>query len=149
MSQEMSEGRKAAHHGGIILQVIGGLLFASTFVSSCLSFGDFTNFEGRARNEMGTALAGMALLFVGGFLRTLGSRGLAGSGVVLDPGKAREDLKPYSQMAGGMLRDALDEAKVQFPPTSPAVEVVRVRCRSCNSLNEEDARFCKGCGQAL
>ena len=149
MSQEVSEGRKAAHYGGIVLVVIGGVLFASTFVSGCLHFGDFTNFEGRARTEIGTALVGMAFLFVGGFLQTLGSRGLAGSGVILDPGKAREDLKPYSQMAGGMLRDALDEAKVQLPPAAPAVEVVRVRCRSCNSLNEEDARFCKGCGQAL
>ena len=40
-------------------------------------------------------------------------RGLAGSGVVLDPEKAREDVEPWSRMAGGVVKDALDESGIQ------------------------------------
>jgi rRNA maturation endonuclease Nob1 len=29
------------------------------------------------------------------------------------------------------------------------IEVIRIKCRSCGSLNEEDARFCKGCGAPM
>ena len=50
------------------------------------------------------AIAGMGLLIVGGIVRGIGARGLAGSGVVLDPDKAHEELEPYSRMAGGMVR---------------------------------------------
>lgn len=32
----------------------------------------------------------------------------AGSGVILDPEKAKEELEPFSRMAGGMVKDALD-----------------------------------------
>ena len=38
---------------------------------------------------------------------------MAGSGVMLDPKKAREDLKPYSHMTGGMISDTLDKANLR------------------------------------
>jgi hypothetical protein len=42
----------------------------------------------------------------------IGSRGLAGAGVVLDPQQARKDLEPWSRMAGGMAKDALEAADI-------------------------------------
>ena len=45
----------------------------------------------------------MALVVVGQMMRRVAARGLAGSGVLLDPEQAREDLEPYSRMAGGIV----------------------------------------------
>ena len=44
----------------------------------------------------------------------IAARGLAGSGVVLDPEKARTDVEPWTRMAGGMVGDALDEAGIDL-----------------------------------
>lgn len=92
-------------------------------------------------------IIGVLLVGVGQGVSKVGARGLAGSGVVLDPEQARRDLEPYSRMAGGMLGDALDEAGVK--PTATAGQVVMVRCRACSKLNEEDSRFCQECGQPI
>ena len=51
----------------------------------------------------------------------LGRRGLAGSGAILDPGRARTDLEPWSRMAGGMAKDALDEAGVSLGKSSTSL----------------------------
>ena len=89
----------------------------------------------------------MALLIVGGIVRGIGARGLAGSGVILDPEKAREELEPYSRMAGGMAKDLLEEANINIggEPT----KVIMVKCRSCAELNQESAKFCQECGVKL
>ena len=63
----------------------------------------------------------MALMVIGGVIHRIGARGIAGSGIVLDPEKAREELELSSRMAGGMIKDAL----------------------------EEDSRFCQECGEQL
>jgi len=65
---------------------------------------------------------------------------------VLDPEKAREDLEPYSRMAGGMVKDAMDEAAVKLGGGEPE-KVVMIKCRACGKLNDEDAKFCKECAQ--
>ena len=105
MPRHISDERKTAYYIGMGLQVLGGLLFASTFVTFLMHFGDFTNFEGRAKSEGFRAFGGMALLIIGGIIRGIGAKGLAGSGVLLDPEKARDELEPYSRMAGGMVKD--------------------------------------------
>ncbi len=108
MTGQISEGRKAAYYVGIVLAVTGGLLFLSVFVTAALHFGDFTHFESDARSSM--------------------FRALAGSGVVLDPKKAREDLEPYSRMAGGMVKDALDEADISLG--GKREKVIMIKCRA-------------------
>ena len=148
MSQDISEGRKTAYNLGAVLMVIGGVLFASTFVTFIIHFGDFENFEGQARSSMIRAFGGMALLVAGGIIRGIGARGAAGSGVILDPRKARDDLEPYSRMAGGMLKDALDEADVSLKRPQPE-KVIMIKCAACGKLNEEDSKFCQECGRQL
>lgn len=147
MGRRISPERKAAYYLGTVLSVIGGLLFLSAMVSGIAQFGNFDNFEHNARSAMARVFGGMALLVVGGIVRGVGARGLAGSGVVLDPEKAREELEPYSRMAGGMVKDALDEAGV-VPGAKPE-RVVMIKCAACGKLNEEDSRFCQECGRAL
>ena len=93
------------------------------------------------------AFGGVALMVAGGALSAVGARGLAGSGVVLDPAQARQDLEPYSRMAGGMLKDAADEAGIQLGRHPE--RVVMLKCSSCGKLNDEDAKFCQECGKPL
>ena len=147
MPRHISDERKTAYYVGMGLQVLGGLLFASTFVTFLMHFGDFTNFEDRAKSDGFRAFGGMALLIIGGIIRGIGAKGLAGSGVLLDPEKARGELEPYSRMAGGMVKDAIDEANINLGG-KPAT-VIMVKCRSCGGLNQESSKFCQECGKQL
>lgn len=148
MAPQISEERKTAYYLGGLLMVLGGLLFFSVFITGAMNFGRFDNFAENAQSSMLRALGGMALVIIGGMIRGIGARGLAGSGVVLDPEKARQELEPYSRMAGGMLKDALSEANVSLggKPEKPE-KVVMVKCPACGKLNEEDSKFCQECGK--
>ena len=86
------------------------------------------------------------MIAAGGFMRTVAVRGVAGSGMVLDPKKAREDLSPWSSMAGGIIKDALDETDLV---SEKEKEVIKIRCTACLALNDEDATFCKKCGKKI
>ncbi|MDX6765859.1 MAG: zinc-ribbon domain-containing protein [Candidatus Methylacidiphilales bacterium] len=147
MAQQISEKRQTAFTLGTGLIIVGGLLFASTFISFVARFGDFTNFEARTQSGMFRALGGIGLILVGGWVRGIGARGLAGSGVVLDPAQAREDLEPYSRMAGGMVKDALQETGLGQSKTPETI--IKIKCLSCGALNPEDANFCHKCGKPL
>jgi hypothetical protein len=59
--------------------------------------------------------------------------------------------KLYGRMAGGMLKDDLSEADLTGRPTAPDAPppFVKLRCRACESLNDEDAQFRKKCGAKL
>ena len=84
----------------------------------------------------------------------LGAKGAAGSGIILDPDKAREDLSPYSQAAGKMINDVVSEVdllkggKVDPGQDLPG-QIIRIKCRECGGLNDEDAVYCKACGSKL
>ena len=49
---------------------------------------------------------------------------------------------------GGLIADAVDEAGLGRRD-EPAEPEVRVRCRECRTLNDEDAKFCDNCGAQL
>ena len=145
MTRQISEERKTAYYLGMGLTILGVILFASTFVTFAMHFGDFSNFESNAKSGMIRAFGGMVLMIIGQIIRGIGARGLAGSGVVLDPEKAREELEPYSRMAGGMVSDALDEANVNLG--NKPEKVIMLKCPNCGKLNEEDSKFCQECGK--
>lgn len=147
MKKNVSEERKAFHAIGLIMVVSGLLLFFSVFVSGAMNFGDFTNFEERARSMGLRAVGGMALMMAGGVVAVIASQGLAGSGVVLDPEQARQDLEPHARMAGGVLKDVLDEADINLGGRPE--QVIMIRCTACGRLNEEGSKFCQECGAAV
>jgi hypothetical protein len=147
MTRKISEERKAAYYAGLVLMVIGVLLFVSVFVTGAMHFGDFSDFEAQSRSGMFRALGGMGLMVVGAIVRGIGARGLAGSGAVLDPEQARKDLEPFSRQAGGMLGDALDEAGLKYD--GKPERVVMLKCSACGKLSEEDAKFCRECGAKM
>ena len=147
--RQVSEGRKAVYYVGMGMGVVGLLLFSAPFVTFALSFGQFgPEMFPRMAKAMGLAFFGFGLVFVGGILSRIGLLGPAGAGVILDPERAREDVEPLARMAGGVIGDALDEAHVNLGRTQPE-RVVVVKCRACGQLNDEDAKCCKECGQAL
>lgn len=147
MGRKISPGRKGAYYFGMGLMLLGGIIIASAIVSSIVNFGDFTDFEQRSKSGMFRAVGGAFLLFIGVVIRIIGAGGLAGSGVVLDPEQAREDLEPYTRMAGGMVKDALKEADIDLGGSSE--KVVMIKCRACGKLNEEDSKFCQECGKDI
>jgi hypothetical protein len=150
--KQISPERKGIYYTGMILSGIGLLMFLSTFVTFLANFGDFSNFEARAKSAGFRAFGGMALIMIGGVLAKIGSHGLAGTGIVLDPEKARQDVEPWSRMSGGIVQDALSEVdlvnKLEDRLEGPD-HVVKVRCRECKSLNDETAKFCNQCGSGL
>ncbi|MBC7980427.1 MAG: SHOCT domain-containing protein [Armatimonadetes bacterium] len=112
--RNISPERQGAYTFGMILTIVGLLLFLSTFVSFISHFGDFTDFEGRSKSGMMRAFGGMICMAIGQFIMRVGRSGVAGSGLKLDPQEARRDLEPWSRMSGGMLKDTLDEAGIDL-----------------------------------
>ena len=155
-TKQISPQRKTAYYVGMGLMALGFLLFLSTFVTSFANFGNFDRFEERAQSTGLRALLGMVLMIAGGIVMRIGVAGVAGSGLVLDPEKARKDFEPWNRMAGGMASDALSEVEPvrkivdhitrDQPAAGPAI---KVRCRQCQALNDEAAKFCNQCGAAV
>lgn len=143
----LSSNRQAAYYTGIALQVIGLVVFVSNFFVG-VNRDRIPDLSADAPSPMSgllvRGLVGMALIAAGQFLMRVGKVGLAGAGVILDPQQARKDVEPWSRAAGGMASDALDEIDPKRLPG--AVQVVKVRCRACQQLNDEAAKFCNQCG---
>lgn len=134
------------------MSVIGLLTFLSLFLSFPNPQNGFGNFGNSMQSFLLRGLLGMGLMIAGGALQRAGKQGLAGSGVVLDPEQARRDVEPWSRMTGGMADDALSEvdlAKHLGGGANSGPAVVKVRCRNCQALNDEAARFCDQCGQEI
>ena len=141
MSKEISKNRKTLYYVGNGLTAIGFILFLSVFFVAFLN--PFAMFG--SDNPMANGFIGFILIIIGQFVSNIGARGAAGSGLILDPKQAREDLKPYSTQVGGMINDVLDE--VDKKPEEK--EVVNVRCQSYKTLNYEDEKKKKKCGAIL
>jgi hypothetical protein len=146
--RQVSGERKAIYYVGMGLTLVGFLLFASFFVTILSFFGSFgPDIPSKMGGAAARAFIGFALIVVGGFISRIGLLGAAGSGVILDPERARQDVEPLARMAGGVIGDALDEAHVNLGQAQK--ERVVVKCRACGMHNDEDAKFCKECGQVL
>lgn len=165
---DVSAGRKFLYYGGMALMAVGFVLFISIFFTAIGEMarpgfgpGLGTRFGTVTRPGLGAvdpgaslmlrAVTGMLLVIAGGAMRAVGAKGLAGSGLVLSPKKAREDLEPWARMTGSLVDDALSEVDaLKRPKEAPARQVaVKVRCRECGTLNDETAKFCGECGKRL
>lgn len=151
---KISSERKVTYYIGIGMMVLGFLLFISVFFSAASFMSN--PFAGSGIGAGGgpsftNAVIGMVLIFAGSIVMNIGAKGAAGSGLLLDPEKAREDLKPYSEAAGGMINDAISNIDVvdKIANSKAEKEVIKIRCRSCGSLNDEDAKYCKSCGEEI
>lgn len=120
----------------------------------------FSGIRASAGPNFATPFIGMIMIISGQFVANIGKNGLAGSGVILNPEQAREDLQPYNIAKGQMLSDSLEEVQAIKSITSalsdkttqgenPSVPLIKVRCSSCKSLNDESSKFCNQCGIPL
>jgi hypothetical protein len=146
---KITKERKVTYYIGIGMVGIGFILFISVFFAAA----SFMNnpFGGSGSPSFSNAVIGMVFMIAGSVVMNIGAKGTAGSGLLLDPDKAREDLKPFNEARGGMINDVISniDAIDQITNSKETKEVVKIRCRSCGSLNDEDARFCKACGMEL
>lgn len=144
--------RQTLYYVGMGLSVLGFFSFISVFITGAMNFGNFHNFDGQVRSAAFRAIGGMILMMVGNVLMGIAAKGLAGSGIVLDPEQARKDVEPWSRMTGGVLQDTLSEVDVVnkvVDQLQPGEQQIKVRCRSCKALNDENAKFCDQCGENL
>jgi hypothetical protein len=154
MGKQISEDRKKLYNAGLVMMIVGACLFAVPFLTipiviiAGMIHGDPGGFIILVPIAFVVAFIGFGLIAGGGAMRGVAARGTAGSGLVLDPEKAREDLKPWTGMAGGMVKDVLEEADINLGGSKPQ-QVVMIRCRHCEKLNEEDSKFCQECGEPL
>lgn len=147
MSSKISGERKAIYYIGIVFIVLGVILFMSSFFVKT-----DPGFSMETPSFFKRAVIGMICMIVGSVISAIGRLGAAGSGILLDPEKAREDLKPFSEATGKMINDAIeniDVVKNISQPSKESREVIKIKCRECGELNEEDAKFCKKCGEKL
>jgi len=156
MGRQISPERKGLYTAGLVMQVIGGCLFGLPFIGVIgtmifAASGNDPDFMFVAV-AFGLGFLGFALIGIGGGMRGVAARGVAGSGLVLDPDKARQDLEPWTRMGGGMVKDALDEADINLNNLGGGAQpekVVMIKCRECGKLNEEDSKFCQECGKPI
>lgn len=154
MVKQISEGRRSLYNAGLAVMIAGGCLFALSFLTvPVVMVSSFVSGQpGIPKGIIALplvflgAFVGFVLIAAGGAMRFIAARGTAGSGLMLDPEKAREDLKPWTGMAGGMVKDVLEEADIK---AGGLKQTVMIRCRHCQKLNEEDSKFCQECGKPI
>ena len=149
---KITKKRKVIYYIGIGMTVLGFILFISVFftVANFMS----SPFEGMNSGKVPqfrNLILGMIFMIAGAIVMNVGARGAAGSGLVLDPEKTREDLKPFNEAKGGMINDVISNIDLveNISKAHGEKEVIKIRCRGCGSLNDEDAKFCKGCGKEI
>ncbi|HKL80193.1 MAG TPA: zinc ribbon domain-containing protein [Mobilitalea sp.] len=145
---KISKQRKVTYYIGMGMIVVGVIVFISTF----FTFGDIMNNPAKGFGSFTSKpIIGMILMIAGAAVSKVGARGAAGSGLMLDPDQAREDLKPFNEAKGGMINDVISNIDVldRFTESHDEKEIIKIRCQSCGGLNDEDAKFCKGCGKEI
>ncbi|HXF59054.1 MAG TPA: lipase maturation factor family protein, partial [Candidatus Saccharimonadales bacterium] len=96
MAGEISGQRKTAYYFGLVLMIVGGLLFASTIVTFIVDFGDFRDFAADTKSGMLRAV-----VFAVAFL-SLGAQlpGLVGSGGILPASETLRSVASDPGLAG-------------------------------------------------
>jgi ribosomal protein L40E len=144
---KISKERKITYYIGNGMMVLGLILFISVF----FSFSSAMNKPFSGPPSFSNAIIGIVLIISGAIVSNIGAKGVAGSGLKLDPEEAREDLKPFNEAKGEMINDVISniDAVSHITKSQAPKEIIKVRCRNCNGLNDEDAKFCKSCGSSL
>lgn len=138
--KEIEQWRKTLYYLGMAITGIGILMFLGVFFTMITN--PFNGFNSFPLSFIGIVMSG-----AGQFIMSIGKKGVAGSGLKLDPEEARKDYEPFTRAGGGMIADAYDEFKSET--NSKQEPTIKIKCRNCNALNDEDANFCDNCGEIL
>ncbi|GIW89109.1 MAG: hypothetical protein KatS3mg108_3433 [Isosphaeraceae bacterium] len=153
----IARGRVWAVRAGLIGLMLGALLILGTIVEFALHFGDFHDFEARGQRLALQFVAGFVLIVAGQLSVWLGGTGLASALWHLDPQRVAGPLSGWARLSGRLTDEAFSQMKTvreTFKNASldadvPTEPVTLVRCRSCQSLNDETDQFCGKCGARM
>ncbi|HYY90548.1 MAG TPA: zinc ribbon domain-containing protein [Candidatus Dormibacteraeota bacterium] len=126
---------------GVILLIVGIIMFLSavaTFTSPSPNPFDFAATQARMSSEFVTAAIGMIFLAIGSVALRFGLVRPVTSYLASEASPAIERV---SAAAGLGLKQGLGANPLQSETT------VKVRCRNCGYLENEDATFCGRCGK--
>ena len=135
--------RRALTGVGIVLIIMGIIMFlvaASTFTAPSTNPFDFAATQARMSSEFVTAAIGMILLFIGFVTLRFGLVRPVTSYLASEASPAIERV---SAAAGLGLKEGFGTNPLQSETT------VKVKCRNCGYLENEDATFCGRCGKPL
>lgn len=93
--EDIPAERQLLYYIGMALMGLGALLFFAGFLAGASMFATMTIDLDAPRRMATLSTVAMLLLIAGGLLMRVGRYGAAGSGVILDPRKARQDLRPW------------------------------------------------------
>ena len=95
------------------------------------------------------AIIGMIFIIAGAIVASIGAKVQQVRDSCWIRKRQREDLKPFNEAKGGMINDVISNIDVvdRMTRSDGQREIIKIRCRNCDSLNDEDARFCKSCGK--
>src|SRR5262245_13302893 len=128
---------------GIVLIVIGFVLFLSTFFSAAANFGNFDNFEERGRSMGLRAVGGMTLIIVGGAISAIGG---ARRGAPQTFGGAKNAVRDMVAAVAHGVKDANKVPPIACPYCNTANDPSLAKCQSCGAALATDKR-CPGCGK--
>ena len=103
---KISNKRKTTYYVGLGMIILGIILFLSVFVMFAKMMGE-PDLMFSKQPPFINAVIGIILMIAGGYVTNIGAKGAAGSGLILDPDQAREDLRPFNEAKGGMISDVL------------------------------------------
>ncbi len=148
--RNVSEKRKKIYQIGMAISAIGVLMFIAVFFIN-LPVDDSIRFRRNSRIMEILAPLGIIMIIAGQIVRAVGERGLAGSGLTLDPEQAREDLEPLNRSAGGQIDDTLDEINIgkHLGGLTNQQTIIKLKCTHCDYLNDEQDKFCGNCGKKI
>ena len=132
---QISENRRILYYLGLILATGGYLLSFGSIGYAVFHFSSHRFFN--PQQIFVPFFIGMAAAIVGQVLKKIGARGVAGSGLKLDPEEAREDIKPWAHMAGGILNDAGIDLKSKNEKPAPAAPYFDEKLRKLHQLHAD------------
>lgn len=92
------------------MMIIGFLLFISVFLDTARYMNNPFIYE--RQPSFTSPIIGMILMIAGTVTMNIGAKGAAGSGLLLDPEKAKEDLKRFNEAKGKMINDVVSNIDI-------------------------------------
>lgn len=140
---------------GMGIQVLGFLVFLSNFVITPMHWGQKLGFDQPEPVPLAVmlALGGLVLIVAGRLVRRFGLGRPSVTSPAFGPARPRRDGDTPLRPGGGSISAALEEGgairrRLSVPPNAPT-PIIRIRCRSCQALNDDANKFCGQCGQPL
>lgn len=148
--KELSKERKKKYKAGSVLMFLGGLLYLSFFLDIIfLNVHDAGNPFNEVKNMWLRALIGVILLILGGMKKARARTGLMKPNTNMDLEQDIEERKHLRKLKGKQLNDTLSKINLSKHLGIDATPVIKIRCQDCSHLNDEEDKFCGGCGQKI